>query len=271
MQVPEHSRGEVRLHDWQSALQACIVDPQRDRKQVRAWLQAGSVGGDIQLDIYANAYVMRLIEALRCNYPAICRALGDEDFAVMAKRYLERHPSAQASIRWFGDSLPVFLQDREPYSLVPVLSELASLEWAIRHTIDAADADRLTVESLLSVPAETWGGLQFDLHPSVTRLSLQWNAPRLWHALTDDAESVSSGTVAPARQAMHWLIYRKPDLVTGWHSLTGTEKAALDRLQQGATFGDICEYIALHDDRDAAVQAAGLIRLWVEQGILIQH
>jgi len=269
MQAAEHS--EVRLQDWQTALQACIVDPQQDRDQVRAWLQAGPVGGDIQLDIYANAYALRLIEALRCNYPAVCRALGDDDFAVMAKCYLDQHPSVNASIRWFGDALSVFLQDRQPYSRVPVLSELASFEWAIRHTIDAADADRLTVETLLSVPAEAWGDLQFDLHPSVTLLSLQWNAPQLWRALTDDAESPSGEPDAPVRQPMHWLIYRKPDLVSGWHSLSETDREALERLQQGASFGDICECIALHDDRDAAMQAAGLLRLWVEQGVLIHR
>jgi len=271
MQVAEHSSSEVRLHDWQSALQACIVDPQRDRNQVRAWLQAGSVDCVTQLDVYANAYVLRLIEALRCNYPAICHALGDDDFAVMAKSYIEQHPSVHASIRWFGDALSVFLRDRQPYSQVPVLSELASFEWAIRHTIDAADADRLTVENLLSVPAETWGELQFDLHPSVTLLSLQWNAPQLWHALTDDAESLSGEPVAPLRQPMHWLIYRKPDLVSGWHSLSDTEKEALDRLRHGANFGGICECIARHDNRDAARHAAGLLRLWVEQGVLIHR
>jgi len=89
--------------------------------------------------------------------------------------------------------------------------------------------------------------------------------------LTDDAAFRSVAKPEPVRQPAHWLVYRKPDLVSGWHSLTAMETAALDRLQQGATFGDICECIAMHGDPDAAMQAAGLLRLWVEQGILVRR
>ncbi len=270
MQAPEFISREWRLHEWQSALQASIVDPQQDREQIHTWLQAGSVDVDIQLEIYANAYVMRLIEALRCNYPAMHQALGDTDFELMARGYLDRYPSVHASIRWFGGSLTEFLRDRQPYCQVPVLSEVASFEWAIRHTIDAADADCLTVETLLSAPVQSWSDLRFDLHPSVTILSLQWNVPQLWRVLTDEGNPLPGEVIAPVRQPMHWMTYRKPDLVSGWRSVSVTEKAALDRLQQGATFADICECIAVREDSAAAMHAAGLLRSWVDQGILVR-
>jgi hypothetical protein len=70
---------------------------------------------------------------------------------------------------------------------------------------------------------------------------------------------------------MHWIIYRKPDLASGWRSLSDTEAAALDRLQQDATFADICECISVLEDGNAAMQAAGLLRSWVEQGLLISR
>jgi len=271
MQVRELGNREWRLHEWQSALQGCILDPRRDRGPIRPGLQAGSVDVDSQLDIYADAYVMRLAEALRSNYPAVQRALGDEDFDLMARDYLHLHPSAHASIRWLGDSLARFLRDREPYRQVLALSELAFFEWAIRHTLDAADADRLTVDSLLSVKVQQWGDLRFDLHPSVTRLSLQWNVPQLWRGLTEVTSAQTEESIEPVRQPGHWLIYRKPDLVSGWRSLSDSEAAALDVLQQGGTFADICECVAEQGVGDAAMQAAGLLRLWVEQGILVRR
>jgi hypothetical protein len=271
MQVSELGSREWGLHEWQCALQGCVLDPRRNRDSIRPRLQAGSVDVDSQLDIYADAYVMRLTEALRSNYPAVQRALGDEDFDLMARGYLNLYPSAHASIRWLGDSLALFLRDQEPYREVPVLSELASFEWAMRHTLDGADAVRLTVEALLSVPVHRWSDLQFDLHPSVTRLSLQWNAPQLWRALTDPASPAAEESMEPFRQPMHWLICRKPDLVSGWRSLSDAETAALDLLQQGGTFADICECVAAQGVGDAAMQAAGLLRLWVKQGILIRR
>jgi Putative DNA-binding domain len=269
MPVPERGNAGWRLQQWQSALQACIVDPLQDREPLRAWLQPGSVDSDIQLDIYVNAYALRLIEALRCNYPALHQALGDADFDVMARAYLDRYPSTRASIRWFGAALDEFLRARPPWCEVPVLSELAAFEWAIRHTIDAADADRLSVDDLLAVPAHSWNGLQFDLHPSVSLLSLAWNAPPLWRALTGMEDAIPGETITPVRQPMHWLVYRKPDLACGWRSLSDRERTALDHLHQGATFADLCAGIAEHGTGDAAQQAADWLRLWVETGILV--
>ena len=236
MPASESGRRDWRLHEWQSAFQAAIVDPRQDREQLRARLQAGSIDIDSQLEIYANAYVMRLVEALRSNYPALHQALGDGDFDVMARSYLDRHPSVHASIRWFGDALALYLREREPYRQVPVLSELASFEWAIRHTVDAADSDRLTVDSLLSMPVSAWSELRFELHPSVTILSLQWNAPPLWRALTDAANGLSGDPLKPVRQPLYWLVYRKPDLASGtWRAIA--DLANIENLR-GSAYAD---------------------------------
>jgi hypothetical protein len=269
MHAAEQDSRELRLREWQSVLQGCIVEPRRDRAPLFTWLRCGAVDADIRLDVYANAYVLRLIEALRSNYPALHQVLGDDDFALMARRYLEHYPSVHPSIRWFGDSMQTFLQQHDPYCRLPVLAELATFEWAIRHTIDAADAERLSVEGLLSVPVDAWSELRFDLHPSVTLLALEWNAPQLWKSLADDADPACRDAIAPLQQTLHWLVWRKPDQVSGWRSLPDVEQLALRRLQQGATFADICECIALQDDCDVAMQAAGLLRAWVEQGILV--
>ena len=145
MPAAERTPGALLLQDWQREMQACIVVPQRDRSTLRAWLHAGSVDIDSQINVYADAYVLRLSEALRCNYPALHQALGDADFETMAQAYIDRHPSAHASIRWYGAALASFLREAQPWCAVPVLSELAEFEWAIRHTIDAADAKRWTV------------------------------------------------------------------------------------------------------------------------------
>ena len=268
MPAAEHSTGSMPLQDWQREMQDCIIVPQTDRTALRAWLHSGSVDVDTQLDIYANAYVLRLSEALRCNYPVLHQALGDEDFDTMAQAYIDRHPSGHTSIRWFGATLASLLRDTQPWRAVPVLSELAVFEWAIRHTVDAADAVRWTVEALLTVPAEKWGKLRFALHPSLSRLSLQWNVPQLMRALTDATESELAPSLVPTVQPGHWLVYRKPDLTSGWHSVSEMEHVALDRLQQGASFGDICVYIAGFTDDEPALKAAGMLRCWVELGLL---
>jgi len=268
MRSPEPENGEVRLQQWQAALQACILDPRRDRDALHRWLHAGSVDTDSQLEVYAHAYVVRLVEALRYNYPAVHRALGDEGFDAMGRRYLDRYPSTHSSIRWFGASLADFLQHHETYGQSPVLADLARFEWAIRHTIDAADAERVSSEFLMSVPPDEWGDLQFDLHPSVSLLTLKWNAPELCRALTDETANSDERDIRPVRQPLHWLVYRKPNLVSAWLSLSEAQFAALKAIRLGTAFADVCERFAGEDDQDAALQAAGLLRLSTGLGVL---
>jgi hypothetical protein len=96
-------------------------------------------------------------------------------------------------------------------------------------------------------------------------LALHWNAPQVWHALT-----AGQAQPAPQEQDMAWIIYRQPDLVGGWRSVTAPELAALRCLQAGGSFADICEVVAGigSADGDGALRSAGLLRLWVEQGLI---
>lgn len=259
----------MRLREWQDRFQQGILQAQAHDGVLLDNLLPGSTGKQTQLDIYRNAYVIRLGEALRSNYPALHQLLGDDDFAALARAYLDRHPPTHASIRWFGDSLAPFLAGRAPYDRLPVLSELARFEWALRHTIDAADAEVITVESLQAIAPERWGDLRFALHPSASVMQLQWNTPQIWQALT--AEQAPPG---PEQRAMNWLIHRQPDLVGAWRSVPELELAALRCLAGGGSFSDICEAVATlaSAEGEGALRSAEILRLWVEQGLIsIRH
>jgi len=255
----------VRLREWQQRFQQSVVQPQHRDETLMDALQPGSISRQLQFDIYRNAYVFRLIDALLSNYPALHQLLGDHDFKQLGEAYLDRHPPAHASIRWFGDAMAGFLAGCTPYSGVPVLSELARFEWALRHTIDAADCEPITAAALQAIAPEQWGALRFALHPSITVLPLQWNTPQIWRALT-------TGQTPPEPEpgATHWIVYRQPDLVSSWRSVAEPELAALRCVAAGGSFADICERVAQHSPAlDAgAAASASLLRLWVEQGLI---
>ena len=255
----------MRLREWQDRFQQRIFQPEKCDQRLFENLMPGSTSKQTQLEIYGNAYVIRLVEALRSNYPALHQLLGDHDFDAMGRVYLDQHPPTHASIRWFGDSLALFLELRPPYDGLPVLSELARFEWALRHTIDAADAEVITVESLQTIAPEHWGELHFVLHPSASIMALQWNTPQLWQALSGEQEPP-----APEKSAMTWILHRQPDLVSAWRSASDLELVALDCMSGGGNFSDICEVVAqmLPDDSKCALRSAELLRLWVEQGLI---
>jgi hypothetical protein len=257
---------EFRLREWQDAVQGTILAPgSAQRIRVTGWLKSDGASPEKRLGVYVDAYVLRLLEALRTNYPAVHQLLGDDDFDDMACRYLAAHPPSHTSIRWFGQHLSDFLAIQTPYANIPSIAELAEFEWALRHTIDAADADILTLEALQAIAPQSWATLTFSLHPSLSILFFEWNAPQLWNALTADEHLPE-----PVAQAMHWLVYRQPNLVTGWRSATALEIAALNTINCGLSFADLCEELSqrLDDSESTPLTAATFLKSWVEQGLV---
>ncbi len=257
---------EFALQDWQEAVQGAILGPEVSyRSKVTGWLRKDGASPEKRLEVYADAYVLRLQEALRTNYPALHQLLGDDDFDRMACRYLAAHPPSHTSIRWFGFRLSDFLAKEAPYATIPSIAELAEFEWALRHTIDAADADILTLDTLQTIEPQSWATLTFALHPSLSVLFFQWNAPQLWNALTADEQLPE-----PVAQPMHWLVYRQPNLVTGWRSATALEIAALNSIRRGMNFADLCEELSdgLDDTDSTPLTAAIFLKSWVEQGLV---
>ena len=260
----------MQLRDWQNNFQHGILTGVDDLHIALRSDNTGTdnISGSERLNIYKNAYSSRLREALHTNFPALHQLLGDDDFNVTAQQFLQAHPPSTASIRWFGEELSSYLAATKPFSDCPAIAELAAFEWALRHCVDAADAVRIGALQLQAVDAACWENLVFDLHPSLSILSLQWNAPQIWKSLSSDDEPPP-----PQRIDRHWLVYRQADLVTAWRSADANEVSALHMLQAGSNFAEVCEYIAqqLMDSHAAAMHAATLLRIWVEQGLLIER
>lgn len=218
-----------------------------------------------RLSIYGDGYVARLGEALQANFPVLSELLGEVDFERMATAYVRSHDSPFFSIRYYGAALADFLAREPEYEGAPVLAELARWEWAMTEVFDAADADSVGVNDLAGVAAEEWADLRFELHPSVRRLALSWNAPQMWQAVTDGAD-VPEVEFSP--EPVAWLLWRR-DLRTYFRSLQPGEAVALAAARAGQSFGELCELLcAEFGEAPAPATAAGFLRDWVESGLL---
>jgi hypothetical protein len=219
-----------------------------------------------RLGIYGDAYRSRLTEALEANFPALARLLGATDFQALAADYIATHDSPFFSIRYYGDALAQFLATHEHYTAAPVLAELARWEWAMSSVFDAADATPLGEDALTRVPPQQWAQLRFGWHPSVQRLTLLWNVPQLWQALTDDTGRPAASLAATPQD---WLLWRQ-ELSSYYRSLPATEATVLDAALRGWPFGELCELMCDEVGASAAaLEAAKLLRGWVACGLII--
>jgi len=246
------------LAELQTAFQGDLLG-RRDRAFTDRLVPTSKAGVEALIGVYRDAYLLRLIEALSDDHPAVLKQLGDDGFAALTRAYAVAHPSRHPSIRWFGAALPAFLGEAEPWSARPWLAELAAFERALRDAFDAADAQPIGIEAMAAVAPEAWPGLRFRFLPSLRRLDLGWSAVRTWQD-----ESAPERLDAP----LAWAIWR-PALVTEYRSLEPDEAWALDAAASGATFAELCEgLLQWHAPEQAPARAAGLLRAWLDHRML---
>jgi hypothetical protein len=221
---------------------------------------------ETRLGIYAGAYGSRLIDALAASYPALAALLGEEDFQALGARYVQAHDSPYFSIRNYGDALEDFLGTHADYAGVPLLRELARFEWMLCAVFDAADAEPLTAAALARVAPADWPQLRFTFHPSVRRVALLWNAPQVWKALTEGGERPE---LRVATEPVEWLAWRQ-DLRNYFRSLEASEARILDAARNGASFGELCERLAVSCGAErTAAEAAALLTRWLGDGLIV--
>lgn len=251
------------LKDWQSTLQQSILNRE---DQLAGLLKGSDDQRTTRLLIYQDAYLLRLAEALEANYPVLYQLLEDIDFGKLFLRFHAIYPSKHPSIRWFGSQLSQYLRSDPIYNDRPVLSELADFEWAIRHTIDAADSPSISFDTLAALTPEEWVALPIRLHPASRVLELNWDAPAFW-------QSIQDGTVPPreVRLDSAWLIFRAHDGSAHWRSVDNHELRMLRCMEFGVTFGDLCERVSewIETPDEAPAKVALLLRQLVDEGLLI--
>ncbi len=252
----------MRLVPLQRAFAGYVLD---GATQIRSVVRPSSKADiDTLLGVYRHAYSARLVESLGIDFPCLKALIGEEEFDALARAYIAAHPSRGFSVRSLGDRLAAYLSRTAPHARRPALGEMAAFEAAMADAFDAADAEPIRIEHLAAVPPPAWPGLSFEVHPSLRRLSLGTQAPQAW------ADWHGGRTLAePAGGPGEWLVWRQ-ELDVKFRPLEADEAAALDQAIAGNDFAILCETLADHGPEDeAAYRAAGLIRAWIEAGLVI--
>ena len=219
------------------------------------------------LHIYRQAYVGRLVAALRDNFGVLPRVLGDDAFDVLARAYIEAHPSRHASIRWFGHRLPEFMAEHDDLVPHPALTDLARMEWALRTAFDAADAQAIGVPALAGVAADAWPSLVFDALPGVQLFELAWNVAPVWRAL-QDLEDDEAPELSQPQPLAHSLLVWRHGLSPRWRSLEPLPARWLQAALRGERFDALCALAAQAvGDEQAAHEVAGALRGWLGDGL----
>jgi hypothetical protein len=154
-----------------------------------------------RLSIYRNTSRTALTNALRLNFPAVQRLVGENFFTAAANTFITREPPSTAWLDLYGEGFPEFLQSFEPAAALIYLPDVARLERAVSQALHALDAKSLKYSQLLDIEPSDQGWVRFTPHPSVSLLFSPYPVDAIWRAVLarDDvalaAIKLSSGAV----------------------------------------------------------------------------
>jgi len=142
-----------------------------------------------RLDIYRNTSRTALTNALRLNFPAVQRLVGEDFFAAAADAFITQEPPNTAWLDLYGDGFPEFLQSFEPAAALIYLPDVARLERAVGHALHAVDAEPLEYSQLLDIELSVQGRVCFTPHPSVSLVFSRYPVDVIWRSVLaqDDA------------------------------------------------------------------------------------
>jgi putative DNA-binding protein len=100
-----------------------------------------------RLSIYRNTSRIALTNALRLNFPAVHRLVGEDFFEAAADAFITREPPHTAWLDLYGESFPEFLRSFEPAAALLYLPDVARLERAVGRALMPSMPNRWNIRS----------------------------------------------------------------------------------------------------------------------------
>jgi hypothetical protein len=208
-----------------------------------------------RLQIYSQAYVARLLEVLRGEFPATAATVGDELFAGFALGYLQEYPSTSYTLAELGAKLPQHLAKTRPPretdapDWVDCLIDLATLERLYSEVFDGPGTEDSPPFALGDIDPDRWPDCRLVFAPCVRLVRLRFPV----HEVITAARK---GEQPPLPAAMPTqLVVTRRDYIVRRQGVSDQEFRLLSSLHAGATVGDaLSQWFAETPDESPPIQ-----------------
>jgi hypothetical protein len=242
-----------------SAAARAELDPERIEGVI---LPSKTLTAVERVGVYQGMYLLRMIEALEGDYPAVAHYLGSDDFAQLVERYAKAHPSRSYTFNRFGGGFPEFIREAKWLRRRAVLADLARLERAVTEVFDAPESPSWPAEAIERIPPGAWETAVLRPIPAFRVLSFAYPV----NAYLQSVKSDDHDHPELPRRASWIAVYRKKYEV--WRLDLGRPAYDfLHALATGRPFGRAVAQAARGLQGSAGDQIFRWLRNWVAEGM----
>ena len=225
-------------------------------------IDAGARSVAAGLEVYRNNYRGNLHDALAAAYPVAVQLVGEEFFRMLARDYIQSHPSLSGNLHLYGEGLAQFAASYQPAQSVPYLADVAKLEWACHRAYFSDDTARLDMEKLAQVAPQHYIHLRLILDATCCVVRSPYPVAAIWHA--HQTGQVQEFNIDINSGACCALVCRRQNAVEV-HELSAAVADWIGRIQADVPLGHATEATcALYPEFD--LQAA-LLNLLAQGGL----
>ena len=190
--------------DQQAAFAQALLDPAKDLPSFVG--KTARNPAQKRFNVYRNNVMVSLTEAIIDSYPVVSALVGEEFASAMARVYVGNNLPTSPVLLDYGEGYAAFIETFEPAANLPVLADMARLEWAWLRAYHAIDETPLNIKALGEYSEEELPSLSFQFCQSVQLLRFDHPIFSIWSAHQGEAASELLGNIV--QQAECGLVNR---------------------------------------------------------------
>jgi hypothetical protein len=227
-------------------------------------IPGGSLSSDAALEVYRTGHIVRLTEALGETFEAVWWVAGDDNYFRLAKEFLLTRSSASYNLSDFGQSFPDFLAERQLFSDLPFIADLARFEWVFKEVFHLPPHTSLTPEHFQEQGLS--GNLRLSFGPSVRLFRSAYSVYEIWKIRGTIQESLPEKDWGKPQ----WLLCYKHQQQVYVKHLGEPEYLLLNHLYSGASIEESLER-ALQDFPDLTTSTVSNLFKVINQTGIVTH
>lgn len=206
-----------------------------------------------RLDIYAEAYFARILEAFTIDFPLTSFVLGEDQFAKLVAEYLKVYPSTDSNLNNVSKSIINFIST---YSHSQVIHDIVALERLALESFYSPIDPVFDPQSLAALKESDWENIKFNLNSSLKFLSSSWPLEELWN----NRHEMQNATSVESEIQNYYFIERISNHIN-LLKVSETQFLILKKISKGELLSSFGEDILSSSEEDISV----IFAQWVQK------